>query len=562
MSYSVDLQKFKTLPLKDKYYFFENKGIEELINLDSKLLQQFFKKIIQDNDENEYIRKKALEKFINFVMINKIKKRFALNLLVDEWDSSEECFLELTRLRKLFLFYDEDSDEIEQIYLKLSEHDESEIQSECFFQLGLVNFLKANEVEDQKEYICSLKLSIKYFEDASSCIENRTDADFFILVVSMLLAIIQKQEGNNENYLKQIAQLLWQQKIFSTTNEVSHFQVGLYRTLYSFNKIRLSEPSDWLDYKKEFNNLCYYFYEIKNQEVYNELVEGSLLKNVSGNLIRRSIEPIFSINFNAEIIKIDKFLDEVKDDQIMVEFLLYIKKLACDNKVNEEAEANLLLSKIINTFPMADKTRIEKEFEKLKGKTSTQKMLALYDLLSEYTYEKLLDTILYACINLQGNHIYRDKTENERNTFIVSCLDMAGISNKDQTLWGKSNEGKTSGEVDIFVKQKDGRPFSIIEALNLNSLKKTYLNLHLDKIFKYDTMGLKCNFILIYSTSNNFGEFWNRYVEYIKKYDFRLKSIGYQELIGYEYANIKVGKTVHIRNGIEVYLFHIMIDML
>lgn len=65
--------------------------------------------------------------------------------------------------------------------------------------------------------------------------------------------------------------------------------------------------------------------------------------------------------------------------------------------------------------------------------------------------------------------MFKNASENERNTFITSLLETAGYYAKEQTLWGESHEGKASGEIDIFIKNKDSEPLSIIEALNLDS---------------------------------------------------------------------------------------------
>ncbi|PFV34819.1 hypothetical protein COL01_10755 [Bacillus thuringiensis] len=561
MGKPMEIENFEHWTIIEKFYFFDVKSSEILMNIDSKKVQKFLKGIILNSEENSNIRKKALENFVNLVLLQKIKKRFALNLLLDDWVKTEDEFLEIIRLKKLLLFYEDESEEIEDLYLSLIGHKVTEIKCESLFQLGVASFLKANVLKDKNEYMMSLKSSLYYLEKASNCVENRVDAKFFSTIVTMLIDIIQGSDGSFQQNINKIAKLLWEQRVFSFKDSISSLEVGLYRTLNSFGEIRIVDPTGWLDYRREFNNLCYYFYQIKNQEVYNEILKSSILKNVSDNLIRRSIEPLFSINFSAEICKIEKLLTKVDNSSEEYEFLVYLKNLVNDSEVKERAERNMIYNKIINTFPNIEKSRIDNEFKKIKDVHNTQGIIHLFELFSEYSYDNLLDTIISACINLQGNRIYRDKTENERNTFLVSCLDMAGFFNKDQTLWGKSREGKTSGEIDIFIKQKNGQPFSIIEALNLDSLKKDYLELHLEKIFGYDTIGLKYNFIVVYSTSKRFSEFWNRYVAHIKKYKYPHSLKEYQEVSGYDYTNIRIGETTHIRNDKEVHLYHIVIDL-
>jgi hypothetical protein len=551
-----DKNEFQTWSIMDKFKFFDNNCNDGLIENEIKTTQKFLIEIILNSKENLNIRKKALENFMNLVKLQKIKKRVALNLLLDDWIDSDDVFLETLRLKNLFLFYEDESEEIEEVYYNLIKHKEYEVQSESAYHLGLVFLFKANVMVDKDEYLACLTMSLEYFKNSSDYIENRVDSDFFIIIVTNLINIIKGKETDFEQNIRTTAQLLWQQHLFTLDETVSPLQVGLYRTLCAFRKIKLINPKDWLDYRKEFNDLCYYFYEIKNQEIKN-----NLSKNISKNLIRRSIEPLFAINFNAEICKINKRINEVDKESKEYDFLLYLRGIATDSKIIENASTDLIVNKFINTFPNMEKKRIENEVKKISEVHNTQSMMHLFEVFSDYSYENLLDAVISSCINMQGNQIYRNATENERNTFIGSLLEMAGFYNKDQTLWGKSRAGKTSGEIDLFVKKKNSEPFSIIEALNLDSLNKSYLELHLDKIFTYDTTGLKCNFILVYSTSKKFFDFWKRYVDFIQKHNYPYSLLKYEEVDGYDYTDIRVCKTIHQRKGKEVYLFHILVDL-
>ncbi|OLS37741.1 hypothetical protein [Bacillus sp. MRMR6] len=551
-----DKNEFQTWSIMDKFKFFDNNCIDGLIKQEIKTTQKFLIEIILNSNENLNIRKKSLENFMILVKLQKIKKRVALNLLLDDWIDTDDVFLETLRLKNLFLFYEDESEEIEEVYYNLVKHKEYEVKSESAYHLGLVYLFKANVMVDKVEYLTCLTRSLEYFKNSSDYIENRVDSDFFIITVTNLINIIKGKEIDFEQNIRTTAQLLWQQHLFTLDETVSPLQVGLYRTLCAFGKIKLIRPKDWLDYRKEFNDLCYYFYEIKNQEIKNNIT-----KNISENLIRRSIEPLFALNFNAEICKINKRINEVEKESKEYDFLLYLRGIATDSKINENASTDLIVNKFIDTFPNIEKKRIENEVKKINEVHDTQSMMHLFEVFSEYSYENLLDSMISSCINMQGNQIYRNATENERNTFIGSLLEMAGFNNKDQTLWGKSRAGKTSGEIDLFVKKKNSEPFSIIEALNLDSLNKSYLELHLDKIFTYDTTGLKCNFILVYSTSKKFSDFWKRYVEFIQKHNYPYSFLRYEEVDGYDYTDIRVCKTIHQRKGKEVYLFHILVDL-
>jgi len=105
MSTANPLLRFDSLSVPEKIGFFETSGDAMLVDCEGTALYQFLKKTITDDAENAYVKKKALEKFVNGVLIKKIKVRQALTVLIDDWNQ-EELFLELERVKALYLLYD------------------------------------------------------------------------------------------------------------------------------------------------------------------------------------------------------------------------------------------------------------------------------------------------------------------------------------------------------------------------------------------------------------------------------------------------------------------------
>jgi len=99
--------------------------------------------------------------------------------------------------------------------------------------------------------------------------------------------------------------------------------------------------------------------------------------------------------------------------------------------------------------------------------------------------------------------------------------------------------------------------------LNLDSLNTGYLNDHIDKIYKYDTLGYRYNFIVSYVKIKDFSAFWTKYINHIKehKYPYPLDSI--EENLGdrYCYPNLKIASTTLNRNGMKTTLYHICVLM-
>ena len=138
-------------------------------------------------------------------------------------------------------------------------------------------------------------------------------------------------------------------------------------------------------------------------------------------------------------------------------------------------------------------------------------------------------------------------------------LDEKGYVVRDQTRHGLSPQGKDAGKVDISI-FKEGKTYTLIEALNLSCLSKKYIDTHLDKIFDYDVLGNDINIILNYVTVSDFDKFITNYITYMKERKWRSPMVDLDEKCKeYKilYSSIRVVKTTHKRNGKNTILYHI-----
>lgn len=142
---------------------------------------------------------------------------------------------------------------------------------------------------------------------------------------------------------------------------------------------------------------------------------------------------------------------------------------------------------------------------------------------AENTEEKLYNDVLFCCEKVQSDHTLKDALENTINDKIRDLLEGRGYDTKDQTRRGRSAEGKDAGSVDILIK-KSLFPITLLEAMCLDSVKKKYIPDHIDKIYKYDTLGMRFNFLISYVKTDNFNSFYSRYKDYVlkKKYPCKL----------------------------------------
>lgn len=260
--------------------------------------------------------------------MDKLKVRNELNILIDEWADNEEVFLEVRRLKDLFLFYHTEPNDIEKIYYGRTAHLEMEIAAESFYHLGLIEMQKALQLDLAKECLSTLKKSHSFFQQSGEIIENRIDARFFQTVTSLIIDLLEEKFGGVEQKIITLSDLLLQKQVFSISDGQNHFQLGFYRTLLNLNKIKNQNISDWLDFRKGFNDLFYYFSELKNVEIENRLNESVLHQTFGEYLEKSFVQPYFAQNFPAEIAKINARLNEEDIPAEEIEFLHYLKELA------------------------------------------------------------------------------------------------------------------------------------------------------------------------------------------------------------------------------------------
>ena len=168
-------------------------------------------------------------------------------------------------------------------------------------------------------------------------------------------------------------------------------------------------------------------------------------------------------------------------------------------------------------------------------------LFKIYRELSKPTVTQLDDAIIKSCLTIQTNRIYYGSfSEDDRNTFIASMLESAGFLIKDQTRKSTTETGKSAGEVDIFIQDIENLPISLIEALNLAYVDKNYIATHINKIFT---------------------SFYKTYCNYVKSHNFKYRLVKLTEDSSVLYSELKKFTVVHNRNGVEVKIHHIIINL-
>jgi hypothetical protein len=552
---------YTNFSISEKFDFFEIEISNVVQTMEERRLNKFLKSIILDNSENSHIRKSAQKVFIECVFLKKLKPRQALNLLIDDWIETSELFLEIQRIKNLYFLYDKEPSEIEDIFINYSKNEEHELASEAYLNLGLINMQKGLMSKEQSEIYGYLNISEDHLYQANKLIENRVDAQYYQIVVSVIKDLVSRNTGNLKRSLNNLASILYRKKIYSFDYKENIFELGFYRVLFSISKMIEDNPKKWLDYPKEFSKLHTQYSEIKNQQIKNRLNKSVVSVAFSNIIGKEFLEPYFSLNFASEISKIETYLQDQEEGSELYNFLVHVKTLAEDNHLKKKIKTTSIKQQLRNNFPSRSETAIDNALKKCKYNTSID-LLNVFEELRSPSIQKFIDELIVACVKLQGNRIYRGNfSEDDRNTYISDLLDGDNYRTKDQTRWSKSAAGKSAGEIDILVKDNKSLPFTIIEALNLKSVLKGYIITHINKTFKYDTTGFEYNFIVAYVNIKNFGSFWKNYIKFISNHVYQYKFLSIQEITDYNYADIRIAKAKHIRNEKEIYLYHVAVNL-
>ena len=155
-----------------------------------------------------------------------------------------------------------------------------------------------------------------------------------------------------------------------------------------------------------------------------------------------------------------------------------------------------------------------------------------------FDYEKLEKDLIDISLTLMKSRkqIF-EEIEDLINDRYRDALNFKGYMVNDQTRAGESGSGKSVGEIDLEVKNKDTNiTESLIEAFILETDNKKVIEEHYEKLIKkYDTSGNENNFVLVYSKSSNFDALYGKY---------KLHFEGHEE-INTQKENIKVIYSKH-----------------
>lgn len=348
-------------------------------------------------------------------------------------------------------------------------------------------------------------------------------------------------------------------------------------------------PSDKSYYKIDYGDSIDYLKDNYDEfEISKEDYDNEIKHKFTGNHIFTSLNYSEFINdFDFE--NFNSFFEQIVFNQISTEFLKEIEKYVISkNKI----KGKILLQKCLSDLIISNK--FLEDFKNSDDSNKIQKEICSHFLYYNYIIRisfinyyqiifpklinyfstsessktnKLLNVILDACYKTQDTKIFHDnKDENIRTKQI---LDLLGSKNEyiteSQLPTGKSSTGKNIGSCDGLILDIKSNEEYYVEALNLYSFDKKYLETHVNKLeFNYDFKGLPIKFVLVYCNlkENKFENFVANYKNFIEnELTFHYNKTKIEEEIPKfnKFAESRIFYSTHIREKKNVHLYHILL---
>lgn len=167
---------------------------------------------------------------------------------------------------------------------------------------------------------------------------------------------------------------------------------------------------------------------------------------------------------------------------------------------------------------------------------------------------------MFCCETVQSDFSLKNAKENVINDNIRNLLRAREYEAYDQTRHGSSSAGEDAGNVDILVRL--GRiSITLIEALKLDSVRKEYISEHIDRIYKYDTLGFQFNYLISYVETKDFKDFCLRYIKFVQELKYPYKLVDFIIDDSKQYPEMRTLETILDREGLTTKLYHIIIHM-
>lgn len=274
--------------------FYVNVDVE---NEDCSSILDFLKEII-NTSENTYIKRTACKIICELTAVNIIKNRYSsLGVLFDFLSSNTNELIDIA-LKQLPFFIELLTSEIEHKVINLTDHDNGDISSQAYLFLGIKTFFFSTSKNDFPNFISTISEAEKYFLAAENVMENRNDAQFYIMLIQLTKALLSNDQEGVTTTVTELYENLQLRALYDFDATGLEFEYLIFQMFESLNgKYKIvSRSQEWLDVRQETQMILEASLEIEKLKLHN-----SKFTNITKKIVEESISKIESNIYNFHL---------------------------------------------------------------------------------------------------------------------------------------------------------------------------------------------------------------------------------------------------------------------
>lgn len=406
----ISTKEFESLQLSERVNYVDSfYSIELLSETSEREVKKLLRSIVEDDGENNYVRRKALLNMCEMTLVGKLLIPGTMDVLLD-MAQEHDPFLVVLAIKYLFIFKGNYETEVFSILEELADKNDVEVVSEACFRLGLIYFFKSTEDGEVELFVKNILKAIKLFSESFDSTENRADAEYYYWVSDFVLNVVKSDIHEAKNSYQELVSKLWSKQIYGLHENVSKFDYKLYEVINRIFKIANNNIQEWLDYRESILELSNLHYELLNANLSENLYESGLLDTFKDLSVNNILYPFYRNSFQASMSAIKRLQAEYSDsdEKDVTVFLNTLVELSVKNHKKKECDLNILV-RLAQLFPTIDPAQIEEDAKSIDFKRFPELLVKMFEKYSAET-----ESITGMCItgSRQGDEIFNTISDN------------------------------------------------------------------------------------------------------------------------------------------------------
>ncbi|GEL12133.1 hypothetical protein SAMN05192550_3113 [Flavobacterium glycines] len=248
---------------------------------------------------NMYVKRSCLKIICNLTLGGIFTNKFKTVGLLHDFIKNEDAELITIGLKYLQYFPEMLTAETEELLKTFSDHANGEISSQSYVCLGLGVMSENISGNDISQLIENTEKAKRYFTAAFVSVENRDDADYYIMLLEWISAVLSNDSKESDNMLEALQDSLMLRSLYDRDGlELDFLLFNMISKIKSSYDI-LQASGEWIDFMANVRTLMAFNSEI---EILSSL-QGSgkgLLKSIDNNIFGNLENHLYKVHLQGE----------------------------------------------------------------------------------------------------------------------------------------------------------------------------------------------------------------------------------------------------------------------